>query len=292
MYDFALTSLVAFGVAREKGEKQMYPFEVFLDMGLYEICILVGVLCAFFLGDRLGIEKGFSIPLQKTLILSALLGVVLGYGAAVLFQAFYNFLDSGTFEIVQNTGATFYGGLIGGAAAFICSWFVVGKLLCKSDEPKKRFFEIADIAAVCVPLAHGFGRLGCFFAGCCHGATTTAWYGVKMYTELGWQTVVPVQLFEAAFLFVLAGVLFVLFKKDKGKNVALLSIYLIAYGIWRFFIEFARADDRGATVVSALTPSQLVAIILIAVGIGFIFLTKKLKIYQKDEKENAGKTSV
>lgn len=263
----------------------MYPYKVFLDMGLYDICLLLGVIIVFFLADKMGIKKGFSIALQKTLIISALLAVTIGYGFAVLFQAFYNFLDGGVFEIVSNTGATFYGGLIGGAAAFIISWFVVGKLLCKSDEPIRRFLDIADIAAVCIPLAHGFGRVGCLFAGCCHGAETTAWYGVNMYTEAGWKTVVPVQLFEAIFLFMLSGGIFALFKTGKNGKVALLSIYLIVYGIWRFFIEFARADDRGATIVSALSPSQLIAIILIAVGIGFVFLAQKLQQMNKEKED-------
>jgi phosphatidylglycerol:prolipoprotein diacylglycerol transferase len=66
-------------------------------------------------------------------------------------------------------------------------------------EEKHRFKDMLDIAACCVPLAHGIGRLGCFFAGCCHGAETDAWYGVEMLTESGWRRVVPIQLFEAVF---------------------------------------------------------------------------------------------
>lgn len=274
----------------------MYPYVVFLDMGLYDICLLLGVLLVFFLADRLGIKKGFSVALQKTLLISALLAVGIGYGSAVLFQAFYNFLDGNAFEIAADTGATFYGGFIGGAVIFILSWFFIGGKLCKSDEPKLKFLQIAEIAAVCVPLAHAFGRLGCFFAGCCHGAPTTEWYGVKMYTEAGWQTVVPVQLFEALFLFALSATLWWLFATGKNKDISLLSIYLIAYGVWRFFIEFARADDRGSTILSWLSPSQLVAIVLIGVGVGFIFLAKHINKYiQKKiegEKENAGETSV
>ena len=40
------------------------------------------------------------------------------------------------------------------------------------------------------------------------------------------------------------------------------------YAVWRFFIEYLRADDRGATVVSFLSPSQLTAVLLFAVGAG------------------------
>ena len=55
-----------------------------------------------------------------------------------------------------------------------------------------------------------------------------------------------------------------------------MSVYLCGYGIWRFFIEYARGDDRGQTIVPFLTPSQLTAIVLIAVGIALVFFEKKL----------------
>ena len=51
-----------------------------------------------------------------------------------------------------------------------------------------------------------------------------------------------------------------------------MPVYLVGYGIWRFFIEFARSDDRGATVVSFLSPSQLIALLLIAAGAAWFAL--------------------
>lgn len=81
----------------------------------------------------------------------------------------------------------------------------MGKYRCKEKEAVKRFPDMLDIGACCVPLAHAFGRIGCFTAGCCHGKETTAWYGVKMWVEVAngkydWRTVVPIQLFESIFL--------------------------------------------------------------------------------------------
>jgi prolipoprotein diacylglyceryltransferase len=38
------------------------------------------------------------------------------------------------------------------------------------------------------------------------------------------------------------------------------------YAVWRFFAEYLRNDDRGATVVSFLSPSQLMSILLCLVG--------------------------
>ena len=174
---------------------------------------------------------------------------------------------------------TFYGGLIFGVAAFLGIWFGVGHFYCPKNEPKEKFGALADMAACVIPLAHGFGRLGCFTAGCCHGAVTDKWYGVVMHTRDGLQKVVPVQLFEAIFLFALAGVLLWLFFKKFGKEnkgrFPLLPIYCIGYGVWRFFIEFARADERGQTVVSFLSPSQLIAVLMVIAGGIYLFIWLK-----------------
>ena len=123
-----------------------------------------------------------------------------------------------------------------------------------------------DIAACCMPLAHAIGRIGCFFAGCCHGAETDAWYGVQMNTLEGIKTVVPVQLFEASFLFLLSAILLWLFIK-KPNRIPLMPSYCGCYGIWRFCIEFFRGDYRGNSPIEFLSPSQFIALLLLIISI-------------------------
>ena len=64
-----------------------------------------------------------------------------------------------------------------------------------------------------------------------------------------------------------------------------MPIYAIVYGIWRFFIEFARSDERWETIISALTPSQLVAIVMILAGIAYfcIWFFNRKKAIEKTE---------
>ena len=266
---------------------------IFGLFSLYDVFLSIGIVVSLFLADRMGIMRGFSITLQKLLIIDGVLAILFGLLGAVLFQAVYNGLKTGVFEINESTGMTFYGGLIFGVVGFLQIWFIIGKRKCKDGEQIKQFGSLADIAACIIPMAHGFGRLGCFTAGCCHGKETDAWFGVKMLTETGWKRVVPLQLFEAVFLFVLAGVLFWLFfgkfgKENKGR-FPLMPIYAVGYGVWRFFIEYARADDRGATVVAFLTPSQLIAVLMIIAGIVYfgVWFYKKKKIDREtgDKKE-------
>lgn len=220
----------------------MFP-DTFLGIGLYEVCIMVGMLVALFTADKLATRRGFSVGLQKQLILCALAGILSGFFGAVLFQGFYDFLDTGKFSLKE--GMTFYGGILVGVPVFLAVWFFGSKPFKLDKEAREKFPILADIGAGLLPLAHGFGRIGCFFAGCCHGQETDAWYGVMMHGV----KVVPVQLYEAIFLFLLAGgILTVYFLREKGKikwEIPLLPIYMAVYGIWRFLYRIcARRRSR------------------------------------------------
>lgn len=239
----------------------MYPHEIIFDLGLYEIMFVVGFFGALLYFRIFADRIGFGARMQNLCIICALAALVVGYLSAVLFQAFYNSLQDGVLEVTKTTGATFYGGLIGGALLYIAAYFAAGHFVLKKGEAARNFQPLANIAAGSIAIAHGFGRLGCLFAGCCHGAITEKWYGVyHVYLNA---KAVPIQLFEAVFLFLLFGYLTYRLVKGKGHNLA---VYLMAYAVWRFFAEYLRADDRGATVIRALSPSQLTAVVLFAVG--------------------------
>lgn len=266
----------------------MYPKELFLGISLYEIFVMIAMVAALFLADRMATKSGFSVKLQRQLIYGAIGAILVGFLGAVLFQAVYDFIETGVWNI--KSGMTFYGGLLFGAGTFLIIWFFLSKPFGIGEEAKRRFLDIANIAACVVSMAHGIGRLGCLFAGCCHGQKTNAWYGITHYA-VDMQTgelislgkYVPTQLFEAVFLLALSALLFWLyFKKNnakigngtwaKIKDLPLLPVYMIVYGVWRFFIEYARGDDRGQTIVPFLTPSQLIAVLLVLGGVAYFLV--------------------
>ena len=249
----------------------MYPYDILFGADLYEIMIAVGFLGALVFFRVFADRRHFSARLQNLCIVGGMAGLFGGYGAAVLFQAVYNWLDDGIFTVAGSTGATFYGGLIGGAATFLLVYFVAGNLIMKDGQTQKRFFELSEIAAGSIALAHGCGRLGCLFAGCCHGRVTDAWYGVQN-VYLNAKTV-PVQLFEALFLFSLTALFAWRLCRGRRGNF---GWYLIGYAVWRFFVEYLRTDDRGSSPIGFLSPSQLTAVILLAVGFGFWWLEAHL----------------
>ncbi len=252
----------------------MYPYPVFLGLTLYDIFLCVGIIVCFLVFGWLADKQGVRRQIQSFAMTVGIFAVGLGYGSAVLFQALYNIKSLGRFEITAGTGATFYGGLIGGVLTFLAIYFGVGHFKYKDGAHARAFFAVADSAMPGIAIAHALGRVGCLFAGCCHGGLTDAWFGIEMYGNMGFAKYVPTQLFEALFLLCLFGFLTLRAIDKKGYC---LSIYLCVYAVWRFCIEFARGDYRGNTFVEALSPSQLVACILFAAGIGVFFLEGYIK---------------
>lgn len=211
-----------------------------------------------------------------------------GFGVfmAMVFQALYNYIANPSKGFSLGEAMTFYGGLIGGVASFLAVWnlyvFVIAprtKIKLLQNNMNASLTDALQLAPVGLTIAHTFGRLGCTFAGCCHGGETTAWYGIWMYIsrdDNGFPLspmvkVVPTQLFECLFLAVLTAIMILLLFKFKFKYN--LSVYAIAYGVWRFIIEYIRKDYRGS-FIGAITPSQFWSIIIVILGIAYIFIYK------------------
>ena len=130
-----------------------------------------------------------------------------------------------------------------------------------------------------VAVAQGFGRIGCFFAGCCFGVPAQGALGVVFpagsLAPAG-VPLVPVQLFSAAGDFLLAALLLLLDRK-KPRAGLLTGLYLLLYSIGRFLIEFLRSDPRGA--VGALSTSQFIALFTAAAAIVLLISRKRGKTH-------------
>ena len=243
----------------------MLPDPIFLNIHMYGVMITVGILCAFLTLFYLTKKKGVDVRVTDFIFYNGIASIVVGFGFATLFQSTYNYIKNPSAGFELGSGMTFIGGLIGGVACFLAIYFIFRK------KYTARLYEVISLLPCSILIAHAFGRIGCFFAGCCYGKETDSFLGVQ-FPDLP-HPVHPTQLYEAAVLFVLFAVsVYLILKKDFKHN---LSLYLIAYGVFRFLIEYVRGDDRGE-LVGFVSPSQFWSIFMVVAGVAIIFVMNRI----------------
>lgn len=163
-------------------------------------------------------------------------------------------------------GFVFYGGLFGCIAALY--------IYCR--RAGIAFSHFLQLMMPVIPLAHAFGRLGCFMTGCCYGAGYRAFFSVtycdSQFAPNG-VPLVPVQLIEAFVELILFIVLYMDSKKGRD-GMLMLGKYLLIYGSARFVLEYFRGDEyRG--IIGSLSVSQMISIICVCIGTYIIHKTMK-----------------
>lgn len=159
-------------------------------------------------------------------------------------------VDIHYFNRLMSSGFVFYGGLIGGLIFVYLGGRIHG---IKPKEYIQNFIFL-------VPMIHGFGRMGCFFAGCCYGIPYTG-FGAVIFPKnafgLSGVSLFPVQLAEAIGLFIIA--VFILFIQIKYTSKYTAVSYFTLYSILRFGLEKLRYDDaRG--IYFGFSTSQWISI--------------------------------
>ena len=262
----------------------------FLHLKTYGACMATGFLLCWTLVEKLSGRKDLS-----NLLLALMVGGVAGSRIAYVIEHWSAEFAGHPLQVfrVDQGGLMFYGGFIFAFLVFFAWCFV------KKEHPLK----LADLLAAVIPLGHAFGRIGCFFYGCCYGRDSDAWCAVTFpagspsWFEHGRKmvSVLPTQLFEAAALLVLFGALMgVWFRlRREGRAPArpqpsgssalpaqppeglVLGFYLCGYAVIRFGIEYLRGDPRAA--VGPFSISQTISIGMLVVGGGFIWWSTRLR---------------
>lgn len=239
-------------------------------MPWYSICILTGVAVANLaaLREIRHFNRQISaVPLDvNDLILAegiALLGGILSSKIFYLILSakeidWSRMTDLSYFNEYMRGGFVFYGGLIG---ALLALW-LAAKLWPRLLSPASLRLLLRSVTFA-IPLAHGFGRIGCFLSGCCYGVSYDGPGSVTYLSSFSAPNGVPlfpVQLLEACTLFALSTVLFLIHRHAKSPDS--FTCYLLFYGSIRFLLEFLRGDAvRGH--LGLLSTSQWISLLLI-----------------------------
>ena len=231
----------------------------------YGFMIAIGCICALIVARYRAKQKKLDSDFVLDLFCYCAIFGFLGAKLLYCLVSFDEFIKN-PIQFLGSSGFVVYGGIILG--------FVGGLIACKRK--KKKFLDYFDLVMPSVSIAQGFGRIGCFLAGCCYGKETNSWIGVTFpQNSIAPSDValIPTQLLSSIGNFIIAGILILYARKNtKSGNVGLL--YMLLYCIGRFFIEFLRSDYRGEIWI--FTTSQFISIcIFILLLFLFIFKMKK-----------------
>ncbi len=258
----------------------------------YALAYLLGLFAAIWLGNyRAKHSSGLWTQEQVSdFMFVGFLGVILGGRIGyVLFYQFSGFLDNPFYLFkVWEGGMSFHGGLIG----------VLVAIAYYSRKTKKAFFTIGDFLVPLLPIGLGMGRLGNFINGELYGRAvvdqTLPWaMRFKCNEELApWYTACdpegllrhPSQLYQFALEGVALFIVLYWFSSKSRPRAAVSAVFLIGYGIFRFFVEFFREPDAHLKEMAEfLTMGQVLSIPMVIAGGYLFYLAYKKPVFDVAE---------
>lgn len=240
----------------------------------YGLMIALGVLASLWVLRRIGPRVGVGYDAAANLVMLMLVAGVVGarvWHVVEFWEVEFAGRPFADVFKVWSGGLVFHGGLI---AAML-----VLPLWCRAT--KTSFLTAADLLATVLPLAHAFGRVGCFLFGCCYGKHLSegapfAWLQVRFPTHAGAAgakglPVLPAQLFEAGALLAFFFAVLALQRRMGARRPGLVvGVYLLGAAVIRFAVEFLRDDPR--TMFGGLAIGQLTSAVLAIFSIPFILV--------------------
>ena len=223
----------------------------------YGACIAVGVLCALWLATYRAKKKGLNPDLCYEIVFIAVLFGFVGAKIMYLIVEWKSFFAN-PWSVLSSSGFVVYGGITGGILEIY--------VLCRIK--KADFLTYMEHHIPSVALGQAFGRIGCFFAGCCYGRQCESPVSITFHnSDFAPNDVplLPTQLFSAAGDFINTALLLFIASRVKKKGIVL-GCYFMFYSVGRFIIEFFRNDNRGS--VGALSTSQFYGIFMFIFGLG------------------------
>lgn len=205
-----------------------------LAVSPYDLAILLGVVTGLAIAVRRAREP-------ETMLVVASLAVLAGVPASHLWH-----------QVVHGTpGLSSMGGVAGGLVAIVGAARVM----------RVPVREVLDALAPAALVGFAIGRVGCFFAGCCHGVPTTLGWGV-VFPELGPPARHPVQLYETAVDLAVAWHV----ARVRGHAGTAAGRAMVGYALGRVLLEPLR-DPAGTDVARlGLSVVQWCAIALVVGG--------------------------
>lgn len=248
----------------------------------YGFMLALGVACGLWFiyvqSKKQGLSPTKMLDMAFYTLIISLIGAKL-----ILFLGNFSYYVNNLGELLSlaRSGGVFQGGLAFGII-FALLYFRRHKIAA---------WNAADIIGPALALGHGFGRLGCFSAGCCFGRECSAPWAVTFKSDYAHNltgiplstSLHPVQLYEAALNFLNFFILFFILKRKKFDG-HVFAFYIINYSIIRYITEFFRGDHpdkayliRNPSPYLSLSLPQLFCILGIIGGVILFLVLRKKK---------------
>jgi len=242
----------------------------------YGLMIVIGMIAAYLVSKYRAKRMNINTDHIDSLAIWGILGGVVGAKIMYWLTQIENIIQNPRILLNIADGFVVYGGIIGGVLA--------GYLYCRHK--KILFLQYLDLIIPTIALAQGFGRIGCFLAGCCYGLETTGSCYVVFpsysFAPAG-VPLIPTQLISSGLDFLLF-VILILYAKRKKAEGQVAALYMVLYSAGRFVLEFFRGDlIRGS--VGALTTSQFISIWVFVIGVGVLIFSYLKKESGNQERE-------
>lgn len=234
-----------------------------LSIHAYGLMIAAGVIAGVWLLGRRLEEKGAGTRDDASAI--GMWGVFAGiigarlYHVATSWDSFSD--DPGRIIEIWKGGLGIPGGILAGT--------IVGLWVARRRGISVA--QTADAAAPALPLAQAIGRWGNWFNQELFGRPTDLPWALEVSdataAKAGYPpgtTFHPTFLYESLWNLALCGVLIAVDRRSRLRPGGLFGLYLIGYGIGRFWIEGMRIDP--ASEVGGLRWNQWVAIAMVVIG--------------------------
>ena len=235
-------------------------FTIFgMDVAWYGVLIgfafLLAGAIAYYRAPRHGVDRDHFLTLLIWLIPSALIGARAYY---VIFRWDYYSQHLNQIFNTRGGGLAIHGGVILG--------FIVAYFVCKYY--KEKFFSLADLCCVVLPLAQAIGRWGNFFNEEAHGVETDLPFA-QIIDGVGYH---PTFLYESVWCFLLFVFLLWMDSKHRKFDGQITCLYGILYSFERFFVEGLRTDSL---MIGDLRQAQVISIVIFVGGIILYVILKK-----------------